>query len=109
MPVTGRAVTFNREARRIVESLCAPDGTPEDLLELMTCRLTDGRELSLAELPLAEHLSSAEPVRAEEVELAVPDGRRVETLINATPIRGADGTVTSMVVDHAGSGAASGA
>ena len=43
-------------------------------------------------------LSGAETVRAEEIELSVPDGRRVTTLINATPIHGEDGAVASVVV-----------
>ena len=37
-------------------------------------------------------------VRAEEITLSVRDGRRVTTLVNATPIRSADGAVESMVV-----------
>ena len=56
------------------------------------------REVSLAEFPLAEQLSSAETVRAEEIVLSVPDGRRVTTLINATPIRSTGGEVESVVV-----------
>ena len=37
-------------------------------------------------------------MRAEEIVLEVPDGRRVRTLINATPIRSGDGEVESVVV-----------
>ena len=37
-------------------------------------------------------------MRAEEITLSVPDGRSVTTLVNATPIRSADGAVESMVV-----------
>ena len=37
-------------------------------------------------------------MRAEEVELSVPDGRRVRTLLNVTPIRSAEGEVVSVVV-----------
>ena len=95
---TARPVTLNREARRIVEGLCTPDGAPEDLLESMTCRRADGHEFSLAEVSLAEQFSIPEMVRAEEIVFSVPDGRSVETLINATPIPGGDGTVASMVV-----------
>ena len=43
-------------------------------------------------------LSGTETVRAEEVELSVPDGRSVTILINATPIHAADGAFTSVVV-----------
>ncbi len=94
---TGRPVSFNREARRIVEGLRMPGHPPEQLLEVVVCRRADGREMSLAELPLARLLGDAETVRAEEVELSVPDGRSVRTLVNATPIPAEDGTVASVV------------
>ena len=95
---TGHAVSFNREARRIAEVLRTPGRAAEQLLEVIRCRRADGREVSLAELPLAQQLGSAETVRAEEMVLSVPDGRRVATLVNATPIHAEDGTVASMVV-----------
>ncbi len=95
---TGHPVSFNREARRIVEGLRTPGRPPEQLLEVITCRHSDGREVSLEELPLARQLGSATTMRAEEVELSVPDGRSVRTLINVTPIRSEDGGVVSVVV-----------
>ena len=88
---TGDLVSLNREARRIVEGLCLPGQSAELLLKTITCRRADGREVALDRLPLARALSGAETVRAEEVVLSVPDGRRVTTLINATPIHGPDG------------------
>ena len=83
----GRPVSFNREARRIVESLRTPGHPAEQLLEVISVRRADGREVSLAEMPLVQTLGTGETVRAEEVVLSVPDGRSVRTLINATPIR----------------------
>ena len=94
---SGRPVSFNREARRLAERLRTPGGELEELLDVVTCRRGDGREVPLAESPMAQQLSSAETVRAEEITLSVPDGRSVTTLVNATPIRSADGTVESMV------------
>ena len=94
---SGRMVSYNREARRIVESLRMPGRPLEELLEVIVCRRADGREVSLAELPLARQFASAETVRAEEVVLSVPDGRSVRTLINATPIE-AEGRVPGSVV-----------
>ena len=96
--VTGRAVSVNREARRIVETLHAPDRSPEELLSIITLRRGDGREIALAEIPIAEALGSSETVRAEEIVLSTPDGRSVTTLVNATPIPSRDGTVGSVVV-----------
>ena len=95
---TGVPASFNREAARIMDGLRTPDRPPEHLLEIMTIRRADGREVSLEELPMAQALSAGETVRAEEVVFHVPDGRSVTALINATPIRSEDGEVESFVV-----------
>ena len=95
---TGHPKSINREARRIVESLRSPGRPLEELLELTTCRRADGREVALAEFPLAGHFTNAETVRAEEVVLSVPDGRSVRTLVNCTPIQSEEGVVESVVV-----------
>ena len=62
------------------------DQTTEQLLEVVSFRRADGREVSLSEFPLVRGLSSGETVRAEEIVISVPNGRSVTTLINATPI-----------------------
>ena len=95
---TGLPKSFNREARRIVDSLRNPDQTPELLLEALTFRRSDGREVSLRGFPMPGLLSTGETVRAEEIVMAVPDGRSVTALINATPIFSAAGTVETVVV-----------
>ena len=95
---SGRPVSFNREARRIVESLCTPGRPPEQLLEVLSLRRADGREVNLSEFPIAQHLNSGETVRAEEVVISVPDGRSVRTLVNATPIPAEGAGVESVVV-----------
>ena len=98
---TGEVRSINREARRIVSDLCAPGGTAEQLLEVLTFRRADGREVSLVEFPLTQGLSTGETVRAEEIVLQSPDGRSVTTLVNATPIflaEGEEGEVESVVV-----------
>ena len=94
---TGHLVSINQEARRIVESLRTPGEPTEQLLEVMRCRFADGREVALDELPLAQELTNAATMRGKEIELSVPDGRRLTTLINVTPIQ-ADGEVESVVV-----------
>ena len=95
---TGGPKSFNREARRIVDSLRNADQTPEQLLEVLTFTRADGREVSLREFPMAELLSIGETIRAEEIVMRVADGRSVTVLLNATPIRSDDGAVESMVV-----------
>ena len=95
---TGNPVSFNREARRIVEGLCMPDQPLEQLLETVTCRFSDGRKVALDEFPMKQLIGSAETVRTEEVVLSVPDGRSITMFVNATTIYSADGAVESMVV-----------
>ena len=95
---TGAPVSFNREARRIVDGLRNPDQTTEQLLQLLTVRRADGRQISLAEFPLAEVLGTSETVRAEEIVMETAAGRCVTVLLNATPIRSEEGGVESVVV-----------
>ncbi|MDE2836981.1 MAG: response regulator [Chloroflexota bacterium] len=96
--LTGVPKSVNREARRIVDILRNPDETPEQLLEVLTFRRADGREVSLREFPIAELLSVSETIRAEEIVLGVPDGRTVTVLLNATPILSDQGAVESVIV-----------
>ena len=94
----GVPLSFNQEARRIASHLKMPGRSLEELLEVMTCRRADGREIALDEIPLARMLSTGETVRLEEIVLQVPDGRSVTVLINATPIFSEEGEIDSVVV-----------
>ena len=89
---SGTPVTFNREARRIGQALGMTGNSPRELLEVLTSRLADGREVTL------DDLKTAETLRAAEVELSVPDGRSLRILVNTTPIRSEAGDVDSVVV-----------
>ncbi len=80
---TGAAVSPNREAKGIVESLCMPDVTAEDLRETLAYRRAAGREIALAELPTVVALKNAKTMRAKETELTVPDRRRPMVLVIA--------------------------
>ena len=95
---TGKPVSVNSEARRIVEGLRLPGRDLTDLLQVVKCRRADGREIGLDEFSISSQLSRGETLRAEEIEVVVPDGRSVTTLINSTPIRSAEGDVESVVV-----------
>ena len=94
----GRVASFNREAQRIVGNLRMPGRSVEDLLQLLRVRRADGAEIALEGFGLAQMLSRATTIRAEEIVLEVPDGRRVTALVNATAIRAEDGAVESLVV-----------
>ena len=94
---TAQPVTVNREARRIIDNIRGADQPPEQLLDVLTIRRADGREVSLAELSLAEGMATGETVRAEEIVLGVPDGRSVTVLLNAAPVRSEGGRIESYV------------
>ena len=94
----GRAVSLNREARRITSELHRPGASAEGLLEIIMFRRADGREVSLEELSLSAALSTGETVRLEEIVIQVPDGNSLTTLVNATPIRSPEGEVESVIV-----------
>ncbi len=95
---SGKLVSLNQETRRIVGNLMTPGNTAEDLLDVMSARRTDGRAIALEKSALVEALNEATPVRAEEIVLEVPDGRKVTILVNATPIRSPQEEVESLVV-----------
>ena len=95
---TGSLISFNHEARRIVDALREPDQSYEQLLGVITVRRGDGREYSLQEFPLSQLLSVGETIRAEEITMRVPAGRSITTLVNATPIHSETGEVGSFVI-----------
>ena len=88
---TGRPLSFNREALRMVERLHSAGQTPEALADSLTIRRADGREATLAELIPAQQMTAGAMVRAEEMTLLAPDGRSVAVLVNASPIPAAEG------------------
>lgn len=95
---SGVPLSVNLEAFRMVDVLREPHQSAEELLCLLAFRRADGREVSLQELSVAEALSTAETVWAEEMTLGVPSGRSITALINATPIRSDDGQLRCFVV-----------
>ena len=95
---TGELASLNQEALRIVDSLMDPGQTPEQLLEVLSYRREDGREMTFAEAPLVTSLGAGETLFAEEIVLEVPDGRSVSILLNTTPVHSEDGEVVESVV-----------
>ena len=94
---TGDLLSVNEETRRIVGQLNAPGRALSELLEVMTLRTPDGRDIPLDELPTAKALQSGETVLADEIVIHPKNGRAVNTLVNARPIFGEDGEAVSVV------------
>ena len=95
---TGRPVSFNREAARIVEGLGRPGQPPERLLEVVTCRFADGRGRARPR-PAAALAAIGRGGAARRGDRALgPRRPRGPDPVNATPIRGDGGEVESVVV-----------
>ena len=95
---SGEVKYLNQGSRRIVGGLCMPGQPAEDLLKVLRVRRADGREVAFEEWPVTQMLRSATTVRAEEIVLEVPDGRKITTLVNATANCTGEGEVESVVV-----------
>ncbi len=95
---TGTPLRFNREVERIVKPLCDPGEPLERLMQTMTCRFLNGRTVALDRSSLPRELRGTDALRAAEIELSVPDGRRIIVLVDANPIRSAGGAVKSVIV-----------
>ncbi|MDE2890603.1 MAG: response regulator [Gemmatimonadota bacterium] len=96
--VAGTLASVNREASRLANDLLSPGQTMNHFLKTMSVRRGDGRMLSPEEHPVEQAKSTGDTIRAEEVLFRFPDGRRVSTLMSATPIFSDDGGVASLVV-----------
>ena len=95
---SGAPVSYNRETLRIVETIRPPDQPVEQMMDILSIRRIDGREISLEEFPLAHRLSTYTALRAEEVVLRAPGGGSVTVLVNATSIYSAESNEMESVV-----------
>ena len=95
---SGAPVSYNRETLRIVEGIRPPDQPVEQMMDILSIRRIDGREVSLEEFPLAHRLSTYTALRAEEVVLTAPGGGSVTVLVNATSIYSEDSDEMESVV-----------
>ena len=95
---TGAVLSLNEETRRMICGVNVEGASIDHLLEVMTFRRADGREVCLAESTLDRVLRSGETVRAEEVVISLPDGPSVTALVNARPIYSDEREIVSVVV-----------
>ena len=89
--------SVNQEAGRILGMSPEPGSTLVRYHEVAIYRRTDGQQYESRERPLARALDRGEVVRAEEILFDLPDGRRVTTLVNATPIYSDGGEIVSAI------------
>ena len=94
---TRTVVSVNREAERIMGVPPPPGSKLEEYQRVSIYRSMDGREYAAEERPLSRALDAGETTRAEEILFDKPEGGTVTTLVNATPIRSADGEIASAV------------
>ncbi len=94
----GQMLAVNREAQRIFRLQHQPEFGADYYLRAAVWRRPDGTPYLREALPLERALRRDETVRAEEVTLAFPDGHTLLTLVNATPLTSAEGTVSGAIL-----------
>lgn len=94
---TRAVVSVNREAERIMGVPPPPGSALAEYQRVSIYRRMDGREYAVDERPLSRALDMGETTRAEEIMFDKPEGGTVTTLVNAAPIRSADGEIASAV------------
>ncbi len=87
----------NQEAERILGMSPEPGSTLVDYHQVAIYRRTDGKRYEDHDRPLARALDRGEVVRAEEILVDLPGGRKVTTLVNATPIYSDAGGIVSAI------------
>ena len=95
---TGAVTSVNRVARRLLGDLGLSINSLQDLIGAGTYRRANGRDVLEGGVSLEDLLKSGETVRDEEMTAEFPDGQSMVALVNATPIRSAEGAVESVVV-----------
>ena len=96
--IDGKIGTYNREVRRMGNYLYDPDTAFEEMLQTLSIRRGDGKELTLVEFPIAEALRTGERVRLEQMVFRGRSGRSMTIMVNASPIISDDGVMRSFVV-----------
>jgi PAS domain S-box-containing protein len=94
---TQQVALVNPELQRIWGLSCQTGKTLDECNRGLIYQKPDGQRYDLEELPVRRALNRGEIVRAEEVRIDFPDGRTISTLVNATPVLGPDGQITSAI------------
>ena len=95
---TGGPTLLNREARMMVNSLRSDEEEADEILEKLTFRLADGREIQVADLALENGITDPKKLSGEEIVISHPDGRNLKALVNVTPILDEAGETVSVVI-----------
>jgi PAS domain S-box-containing protein len=93
---TGRLILGNDQYERLVRKKFGEFGSVGETDGFRAFH-PDGRPIAPDEGPLARALWRGEPVRNAEVMIERDDGSRVIIVVNATPIKNAEGAVTAAV------------
>ena len=94
---TRQVALVNPEMQRIRGFSYQPGKTLDQCDQGIIYRKPDGQPYEPEDLPLRRALDHGETVRAEEIRVDFSDGSTISTLVNATPILGPEGQITSAI------------
>lgn len=93
----GRIVLANEAANRLLGIVLRPGEHKERYERAAVYRRPDGSIYAPEELPLQRAIREGVTSRGVEVIFDLPDGRKVPTLVNAAPVRDAEGKITAAI------------
>ena len=95
---SGDPRSLNEEALRIIRGLDLPNRPLKHLLNNLTVRWPDGKDMLLTEFVIEQAQRDCKALRTEELVLSLPDGRSLSVLVNASTMSVPHDEVKSVVV-----------
>ena len=84
---TRRITSLNREAHRMFYGEDNAEISTDQLVDEVTCTLSDGRKIELDQIPTLHDAANATHGRDEEIEFSLPNDRRAAALVKVTPVK----------------------
>jgi len=95
---SGRFLFLNQEFERITGMRPSLSKAADPEATSLTGYHPDGRSFDAAEWPLVRALRHGEIVRNEVIRMKVPDGRVLEAMTNAAPVRDSNGNIVAGIM-----------
>ncbi|MCT7951181.1 PAS domain S-box protein [Ancylothrix sp. C2] len=96
---SGKLVLMNQQVKKIMHGEYPQAEKLEDYpTENLKAFYPDGQPYTIEQLPLVRAITTGEIIIDEEIELQLPDGNQITTLVSASPIRDQQGAIIAGVV-----------
>ena len=96
---SGKLVLMNQQVKKIMQEDYPQAEKLEDYpSENFKAFYPDGQPYTIEQLPLVRAITTGEIITEEEIQIQLPDGNRITSLVSASPIRDQSGAIIAGVV-----------